>query len=111
MTSGDNMLNSGPMKLRLRQIRTERGLTLVQLSDMAAMSVSYLSDLETGKRQINARRLEALAKALRVAPTDLIDDPGLSSEVQKHLDILRQLSPQDQEAVMRVARGLLAGRE
>lgn len=95
------------MRLRVKEIRKERGLTTQQLADKAGMSQSYVSDIENGRKQLNARRMEALATALGVSPLDLLADPDVSEEISRHLEILRQLPPEDREAVMRHARGLL----
>jgi transcriptional regulator with XRE-family HTH domain len=61
------------MKLRLKQIRKERGLSQQALATLAGMSPSYYADLERGDKQANARRIEGIAKALGVEPVDLIE--------------------------------------
>lgn len=94
------------MKLRLKQMRTERGLTVAQLGEMAGIAASYVSALENHKRPPNARTLEALARALKVEPLDLVDDPRLTAEIQAHLEIMQRLTPEDRAAVIRHARGL-----
>lgn len=99
------------MLLRVKELRTARGLTVDQLANLAGLSKSYLSEIENGKKQINARRLEALASALQVQPTDLISDPEVSSDLAAHLDVVRKLPPEDQAAVLRHALGLLRARE
>lgn len=95
------------MRLRIKEIRKARGLTTQQLADLAGMSQSYVSDLENGKKQLNARRMEAIAKALEVTPADLIGSGEEDPELMRHLDVLRQLPHEDREAVIRHARGLL----
>ena len=99
------------MLLRVKDLRISRGLTVEQLASLAGLSKSYLSEIENGKKQINGRRLEALAAALRVSPVDLIADPEASSDLSAHLDVLRKLPPEDQAAVMRHALVLLRARE
>ena len=96
------------MRLSLKEIRKERGLTTQQLAVLAGMSQSYVSDIENGRKTLNARRMEALAKALGVSPLDLLSDKEVSEEISRHLEILRQLSPEDRAAVLRHARGLLS---
>lgn len=95
------------MLLRVKQFREERRMTVEQLAQRAGLSKSYLSEIENGKKQINGRRLEALAAALGVAPADLISEESASSELAAHLDVIRQLSPEDRAAVLRHAQGLL----
>jgi len=64
--------------------------------------------LENGQRQINARLLEALSKALRCSPVDLIDDQTIEPDLQEHLRVLSRLSPADRQAVIRHAASLLS---
>ncbi|SHF01346.1 helix-turn-helix domain-containing protein [Streptoalloteichus hindustanus] len=59
---------------RLRALRGKRSLAAT--AELAGISQSYLSRLERGERQINSRHLlEALADALRVAPSELMAFP------------------------------------
>lgn len=75
------------MKQRLREnigknvlrIRTERGLTQRQLSELADISQTYLSQLESLPKgpvgtNIGMNLIAALAVALDVSPVDLISD-------------------------------------
>lgn len=95
------------MLLRVKQLREARKLTVEQLAVRAGMSKSYLSEIENGKKQINARRLEGLAAALGVDATDLIADRGVADAIVEHLEVVRQLDPEDQAAVQRHALSLL----
>lgn len=61
------------MKLRIREIRQARGLTLEALAEMAGISRSYLNELELGAKTINANRLDQVARALSVRVEDLIE--------------------------------------
>ena len=49
---------------RVRQLRTERGLSLRWLAQEAGRSYSYLCELELGKRLPSADTLERLADVL-----------------------------------------------
>jgi transcriptional regulator with XRE-family HTH domain len=51
---------------RLRVIREKDGHSLTSLAKSAGMSVSYLSELESGKRTPNAGIIQKLAQALNV---------------------------------------------
>lgn len=94
------------METRIKELRQARGLTVEQLAKLAGMSKSYLSEIENGRKQINGRRLDKLAEALDVTVTDLIADPDISADLERHLSILRDLDPEDQMAVMRHALSL-----
>ncbi|WP_424184666.1 helix-turn-helix domain-containing protein [Actinokineospora sp. G85] len=61
---------------RIRELRSFRGLTLEQLAGLSGFSKGYLSLLERGRKPIDKRStLEAIAAALRVAPSDLASIP------------------------------------
>ena len=60
------------VRRRLRELRTEQGLTLQQVSDRAHIDVSMLSRLESGKRRISLEHIPNLAAALGVSADDLL---------------------------------------
>ena len=74
---------------RLRQLRTERGLTLQQVADAARLDMSTLSRLESGKRRLAIDHLPGLAAALGVSVDELLapavmPDPRVRSEPRTH---------------------------
>lgn len=61
---------------RIRELRSWRGLGLRTTAALAGMSYSQLGKIERGEKAIDSRKnIEALALALRVAPSDLSDQP------------------------------------
>lgn len=92
------------MKLRVRELRENKGLTVEQLADRVGISKGYLSEIERGVKVVNSRRLDQLATALGCQPNDLLADQTLSAAIQAHLELLRRLDPQDQDEVFRFAR-------
>jgi transcriptional regulator with XRE-family HTH domain len=60
------------VRRRLRELRTEQGLTLQQVAERASIDVSTLSRLEAGKRRLALDHLPALAAALGVSTDDLL---------------------------------------
>lgn len=63
--------------LELRVIREKDGHTLTTLAKAAAMSLSYLSELEAGHRRPNPRIIAKLAHALNVPKSVLEPRPEL----------------------------------
>ncbi|GIV39632.1 MAG: hypothetical protein KatS3mg033_1432 [Thermonema sp.] len=53
--------------LKLRQLRQEKGLSLQTLSQRTGISVSYLNEIEKGKKYPKADKIAALAEALEVS--------------------------------------------
>lgn len=61
------------MMVLLWDIRTARGLTLVQLAEISGIGKSTLNNIENGKVSPTLFQLETLAIALDVKITDLFD--------------------------------------
>jgi transcriptional regulator with XRE-family HTH domain len=78
------------IKLRIRKLRQERGMTLAELSEMAGMSVPHLSDLETGKKRFN-----------EVTPSALFDEGDESIQGR-----INRLPPEDFNVIMRMLEAL-----
>ena len=55
------------------QARTEKGLTLMQLSAMTGISKTTLNTIENGQTSQTLRQLDAIAAALDVNITDLFN--------------------------------------
>mgnify|MGYP000993528228 CR=1 FL=1 len=75
------------VRRRLRELRTQRGLTLEDVARRANIDVSTLSRLESGKRRLALDHLPRLAAALSVTTDDLLhspeaDDPRVKSSAQ-----------------------------
>jgi transcriptional regulator with XRE-family HTH domain len=60
----------------LRALRASRELSQQEVARNAGLSISYISMLERAERSPPLDTLETLAKALRVAPVDLLRNSG-----------------------------------
>jgi len=94
------------MKVRIKTVRESKGLTQVQLAEMAGLARSYLSELESGKKVPNLRRLEALANAMNCDVHDLLQEPDQDFRVIRLMNATESLSQEDYEAVVRHAESL-----
>jgi XRE family transcriptional regulator, regulator of sulfur utilization len=67
-------LQGGIMKLheRLRELRSERGQRLKDVSEIAGISIPYLSDLERGRTNPSLETLQTLAAAYDLSVNDLL---------------------------------------
>ncbi|MDQ3742470.1 MAG: helix-turn-helix transcriptional regulator [Actinomycetota bacterium] len=77
------------VRRRLRELRSERGLTLQQVAEAASLDVSTLSRLESGKRRLALDHVALLAGALGVSTDVLLgsrppQDPRVRSKPRKH---------------------------
>jgi transcriptional regulator with XRE-family HTH domain len=66
----------------IREIRKLRGLTQREVADQAAITITYLSLLESGKRGVSDPTLETLAGVLEVPPL-FIRCLGVSADDEK----------------------------
>ena len=64
MNSKINLVELGS---RIRQIRTERGMTQMDLADTCNLSLPYVSDIERGKKCFSVDILLRVAQALEVS--------------------------------------------
>jgi transcriptional regulator with XRE-family HTH domain len=93
------------MALRIKQLRTERGWTQADLASRASISRSQLAMIESETRPANTRRLASIAAALGVSPDELF---AIDGQERALLDVVRRLSAEDLETVVRVAEALAA---
>lgn len=57
---------------RVRMYRKQRHLTQDQLANKCGLNQNYVSDIETGKRNVTLRVIDNIAKALGVQVEDLV---------------------------------------
>lgn len=66
-------MSSTELTNRIREWRNRRRMSLAELGEIVGLSRSEISKLESGSRRVRADHLVVLAKALKVAPEDLMD--------------------------------------
>lgn len=57
---------------KIRNLRTIKGLSQENMSDLLGMSLVAYGDIECNKKDVNLTRLEQIAEALGVAATDVL---------------------------------------
>ena len=97
-----------PMALRIRKLRDEKGWTQEELASKAGISRSQLAMIEKETRPANTLRLNAIAAALGVTADELFET---NANERRMIGILRALSDDDAEALVRVAEALAAKAE
>ncbi|AIC94130.1 MULTISPECIES: helix-turn-helix domain-containing protein [Shouchella] len=58
---------------RLRMLRIQKGFSLEEVSKQVGISAGYLSQIESGKRQVNALISEKIAQFFNVSLDDLFE--------------------------------------
>lgn len=70
MSSSDIRIQFGE---RIRALRLKRGWTQVEMSDFLAMDRSYLSEIETGKKDPSLTTLQTIAAGLSITISKLTE--------------------------------------
>lgn len=73
--------------INLKQLRTERNLTLGQLSKISGISKAMLSDIEKGNSNPTINTIWKIANGLNVPYTRLMD------EIEKEATVIRRSEP------------------
>ena len=71
---------------RVRQARGARQWTIRDLAERSGLSVRFLVQLESGAGNISVKRLDDVARALRLSPADLLTEAG--AEVPRTVALL-----------------------
>lgn len=61
---------------RIRELREQQGLTIEDMAERTAISVSYLSRLESGARNLSVKNIERIAAALSVDRAQILAKSG-----------------------------------
>lgn len=83
------------MKLRIRELREQRGLTQEALAELVETSKGYVSQMESGKRTPSGAMLEKLAAAFGCRVPDLYDAGDVSDAISEIIAIISMV-PQDE---------------
>ncbi len=90
---------------RLKQARMAKNLTQPQLAEAADISVSFLSNLETGRQAMNIKTMASLLDILNVSADWLLGNSTDSANHAAALEIEKELSsctPKERETILRL---------
>lgn len=77
--------NYGPIGPRIRELRKARGWSLSDLAERAGISRSYLFRIERGKSSPTYTKIQALAEALGVLPSELLGEKHQTDDIPQSL--------------------------
>lgn len=75
----DALANHPSTGRKIWNLRVERGLSIEELARHAGISASHLNQIENGAHNPRESTIQALARALRVAPLDIIGEPSMNT--------------------------------
>lgn len=76
----------------IRSERSERGLTLKQVSEGAHVSVSYLAEIERGEKDPSSRVLESISGGLGMEISELLTRIAVSLEPAQVVSVAESLA-------------------
>ncbi len=85
----EGMLDSLTVGRRIRQLRTDRGLTLDDLGATLGRAASQVSVIENGKRELKLGELQKLARALGVGVEELLSPEAPSKRAALEIALER----------------------
>lgn len=98
---------------RIRFFRQNKKLTLKELSLKAGLSISFLSDIENGRRLPSLENLSKIAEALDVSLSDLVEkDSKISEEINEDAEIraiaraFKELSPKNRKLLLELVESM-----
>ncbi|WP_420147667.1 helix-turn-helix domain-containing protein [Spirosoma sp.] len=74
--------------LKLRQLRIDRGLSVSELAQQSGLSISYVTEIEKGRKYPKADKISALANAMQV-DYDTLVSLKLSKKLEPISDLIR----------------------
>ena len=63
---------------RIKELRNQIGISQEALANKAEIDITYVTDVENGRRNISIENLEKLVNALEVPFKDFFDSPNFS---------------------------------
>ncbi len=100
---------------RLRSLRLTAGLTQEHLAERADLHTTYIGQLERGEKNATVETICKLAKALKVAPSQIFahlplpDSPP--SPAEEIFQLVQECPPREQKALLAILRQLIEYRQ
>ena len=107
---------------KIRELRKNNRFTLRELSERAELSVSFLSDIENGRRNPRLENLGKIADAFNVEVSDLLDEnehfiikenpadytvDELEIEIERLKPRIRQLPQEEKDRLLKMINAYL----
>ncbi len=73
---------------RIKYFRTQRGLTVNALANLAGISQSYLRDIELGNKKPTVEYLEYICDALKISLVAFFDEESEGERLKRLIDTL-----------------------
>ncbi len=88
--------------MRIRKLRTEQGLSLRNFGKQAGVHPFHVMAIELGQVATNTKTLRAIAKALGVAPLDLLNHDSENDDMGHIVEMMRKQPDCVQKIMLKV---------
>lgn len=95
------------MKIRIADLRKQRGLTQAALAAKAGISRPFLAQIENGDRNLSLKNQRKIAASLGVNPSELVDFDAEDSDEEIILEAFSTLSGEQRKVWVELARSVL----
>lgn len=92
--------------MRIRKLRIERKMSLRNFGKLAGVHPFHVMAIELGQLAANTKTLRAIAKALGVAPLDLLNHDTENDDMGHLVELMRK-QPELVQKIMRKVRPLV----
>jgi transcriptional regulator with XRE-family HTH domain len=98
---------------RIRELRNARGWRLEDLADRVGCSVTFVSDVERGVRELSLQWMKRFARVLKVQPADLLSETdnsrSLSPGERELAELYASADEGQRQQLLQMARLLITG--
>jgi transcriptional regulator with XRE-family HTH domain len=92
--------------MRIRKLRMEKGVSLREFGKQAGVHPFHVMAIELGQLAANTKTLRSIAKALGVAPLDLLNHDTENDDIGHLIEIMRK-DPDNVRKIMLKVRPLV----
>lgn len=90
--------------LRIKEIRTSRGLTQERLAELVSCNTSHISNIENSHTKVSLNVLLAIANALNTSIDCLLSDQYENTSLALDNEILRAIKDCDNEKKIKILK-------
>lgn len=103
-------MNYEQIGMRIRFFRQRKGLSQEQLAELANISVTHMSHIETGNTKLSLPVFVSISEALGIRADELLHDPAPdhSSILRELAGVLDTCTPQQAQIIADVAHAVKA---
>ena len=102
-------LGNVSMRLKIKEIRAEKGISQTELASHLGLSTGYMSQIENNRRRMTLDLQEKIANYLGVEPGSVVDFTGATEEdINTVMRAFDEGTPEQRRMILSLARSILS---